>query len=194
MSGDAGGAGRRGPDFEALYRADADPFDVAGSWYERRKQAAALALLPRERYRLAWDAAAGTGQLAAALGERADRVVASDAAAAAVELLAGRGLEACRSALPAVPAAARGADLIVLAEVLYYLDPTGQAAAIEAAAAAAAPEADLVAIHWRRDGADLATSGEDATRRLDETLAGREWTLVARLDDEAFAIRCWRSR
>lgn len=181
------------PDFEALYREDPDPFDVAGSWYERRKQAIALALLPRERYLLAWDAAAGTGELAEALRGRADRVLASDAADAAVALLEQRGLDVCRSALPAVPEGARGADLVVLGEVLYYLGASAQEAAIEAIDEAVAPSADLLAIHWLGDGDDLAEPGPAATERLDAALGRRGWARLAALDDGDFAIRIWRT-
>jgi len=34
------------PDFESMYRADSDPWQVQTSWYERRKLAVLLASLP----------------------------------------------------------------------------------------------------------------------------------------------------
>jgi hypothetical protein len=36
--------------FDAMYRAAADPWGFEDRWYERRKYAISLALLPAERY------------------------------------------------------------------------------------------------------------------------------------------------
>lgn len=185
------------PDFDARYRDDPDPFDVETSWYERRKEAIALALLPRARYRLAWDAAAGTGALSRALAERADAVVASDASAVAVERMRERCLEAEVAALPTVPDAARGCQLCVLAEVLYYLPEDARAATLEAVGAALAPGGDLLAVHWTGDGEDLAISGAALREELDAALGtgsapAAGWRLLASLDDEDFSMRVWR--
>ena len=79
-----------GPDVDAWYAEQDDPFGVGTRWYERRKRAVVAAALQRERYRLCWDAACGTGHLAQDLVPRCERLVASDAAARAVELTRGR--------------------------------------------------------------------------------------------------------
>lgn len=182
-----------GPDFDRLYREHDDPFEVETSWYERRKQSVLLATLPRERYRRAWDAAAGTGALAAALAERADDVLATDSSPVAVERLIARGLDAEHNRLPHVPNRAHGADLIVLAEVLYYFDDADAEATLAAIAGSCAPGADLVAVNWLGDGDDLACPGPVATRRFDEWLAAAGWHPLVHLDDDRFALRCWRS-
>ena len=106
----------RRPDFETLYQHDADPFDVATSWYERRKEAVLLSSLTREHYASAWDAACGTGHLAHALGERCDRVLATDASPTAVRLTADRTRDAPRvralvSRLPVRPVEAAAVEL-----------------------------------------------------------------------------------
>lgn len=195
MSAESVGAGsRRAPDFDRLYRLDPDPFGVERTWYERRKQATALALLPRERYRFAWDAAAGTGALAVALEQRCDRVLASDAAPIAVDRLRGRGLDAMLNRLPDVPSAANGADLVVLSEVLYYLDPSAARQAIDAIIRSAAPGTDLLSVHWLGTGPDLAVPGADATEALDAAVLDAGWRRLVHLDDEGFALRCWRNR
>src|SRR6476620_11863472 len=116
----------RRPDFETLYQHDADPFDVATSWYERRKEAVLLSSLTRERYASAWDVACGTGHLAHALGERCDRVLATEASPTAVRLTEDRTRDTRQvrslvSRLPDRPVDAAGVELTVVAEVLYYL-------------------------------------------------------------------------
>ena len=53
------------PDFEALYQADADPWQVRSSFYEARKLDLLLACLSRPMYDAAWDPSCGVGELAA---------------------------------------------------------------------------------------------------------------------------------
>ena len=81
------------PDFDTLYRADPDPWQVASSFYEQRKRAVVLASLTRARYRSAWDPGCGTGELAVHLATRADSVLATDISGEAVRLTAARCAE-----------------------------------------------------------------------------------------------------
>ena len=101
------------PDFDRLYASDPDPWQVATSWYERRKIDIALACLRRPRYRFAWDAACGTGELAAMLAARCDAVLASDASDRACALTTARcaqvpGVRVEQGALPALPGSLAG--------------------------------------------------------------------------------------
>lgn len=94
------------PDFDTLYRADPDPWQVTSSFYEQRKQAVLLASLTRPTYVSAWDPACGTGELAAGLALRVDSLLATDASPEAVRITTARcaGLSqvtASRSASPA---------------------------------------------------------------------------------------------
>lgn len=169
------------PDFDALYRADPDPFGVGTRWYEVRKRALVMACLSRSTYRLAWDAAAGTGHLARDLAYRCDAVIASDASAVAVAALTNvpsnatgaatalpPGVTALHSALPAIPEPARSADLAVVSEVLYYLDDDARAAT---AAALASLQAEIVCVQWRHHPEDAYISGEAADAELASRLA-----------------------
>lgn len=194
-------APRRRPDFEALYRSDSDPWDVATSWYERRKTALVLACLRRERYRLAWDPACGTGELAAHLADRSDRVVATDQSVRAVELTRARGhahrdrLTCAVSELPEVPAAlaesGHAPDLVVLSEVLYYLDDPARAATYAMLDALAAPDADLVSVHWWPTPEEAAVAGAHAHRELGDALAARGWARLVTHTDEEFLVAVW---
>lgn len=184
-------------EFDALYESDRDPWEVATSWYERRKIALALAVLRRERYGVAWDAACGTGDLTAALAQRATRVVATDSSPAACELTRQSTATIDHvtiecSALPARPAALAGpADLIVLSEVLYYLDEADLVATFETVATACHDRTDVVAVHWRPRPERAHTTGGAAQRALNDALIGRGFERVITHTDVEFVLALW---
>jgi hypothetical protein len=211
----------RTPDFDALYRSDPDPFAVGSSWYEQRKIAVVLACLARPEYDAGWDAAAGTGHLAAGLASRCRRVLATDASGVAVAALtagpqpgptpgpasaAEAGREAVpapsggrpvlpahvsvqRSALPEVPAAARGVDLVVVSEVLYYLPDRERAATLGMLAGLGA---EVVAVHWRHHPGDAFLSGADTHRELDRALTSAGLVRAVWHDDTDFVLTTHR--
>ncbi|MCW2756628.1 MAG: hypothetical protein JWO46_374 [Nocardioidaceae bacterium] len=178
--------------FERLYRADPDPFRVATSWYERRKQAALVAALTQERYPLVWDCAAGTGLLALALltNERCERLLATDASPTAVRLTAQLledlpGAHSVESTLPSIPEAARAADLTIAAEVLYYL---ADGPRCEAMQALARQHGELVSVHWRHHPDDAHLSGVEVTAELDDTLRWSGCTRSVHQEDTDFVL------
>ena len=191
------------PDFDRMYASDPDPWQVATSWYERRKIDIALACLRRPRYRFAWDAACGTGDLAARLADRCDAVLASDASAQACALTAARCAQVPQvrveqSALPALPAGLQagprvgpGPDLVVLSEFLYYLDDEARARTAARVADVAAPEADLLAVHWTPQPEDAHLSGGRAHRELDDTLRAGGWGRLVSHQDTEFVLTLW---
>ncbi len=200
-----------------MYTADPDPWEVATSWYEQRKLGIVLASLRRPSYRLAWDAACGTGELAARIAGRCATVVATDASAPAVELTRRRITQAgaanvvvARNALPELPDALRGVpggaalpaapepreepeppDLIVLSEVLYYLDDRQRADTTRGVGALAGPATDVVAVHWRPRPDDGYLSGEAVQRELNDVLVDAGWCRVVTHTDVEFVMACW---
>lgn len=196
------------PDFDRLYASDPDPWQVATSWYERRKMDIVLACLRRRRYRFAWDAGCGTGDLAAMLAARCDDVLASDASDQACALTSARcaqvpGVRVERAALPALPASLSGSsadsrarsgagpDLVVLSEFLYYLDEEARAQTAAQVAAVAAPEADVLAVHWAPRPEDAQLSGVRAHRELDDTLRAGGWGRLVSHQDTEFVLTLW---
>ena len=72
---------------------------------------------------LAWDCATGSGQAASALVAHFERVVASDASAAQLAQAAAHPrIEYCVAAAESPPPAARGADLMTVAQALHWFD------------------------------------------------------------------------
>jgi SAM-dependent methyltransferase len=180
-------------DFEATYQSDPDPFDVDGSWYERRKESLLLAGLTRERYASAWDCACGTGHLARALAERCDHVLATDASPTAVRLTKERnatapGVRCAVSKLPDRPAGVGDTDLTVVAEVLYYLPDDDRAEALDLLTGM---QGELVAVHWRHHPDDAYLSGAAVTDELGGALTAAGWTLSWRHDDTDFVMAGW---
>ncbi len=113
------------PDFDALYSADPDPWQVQSSWYERRKRSVLMASLPRELYRSGWEPGCGPGVTTVALASRAASLVASDLSSVAVDAARRRcaslpHVRCVVSTLPDVPVDGV-VDLVVAAEFLYYV-------------------------------------------------------------------------
>lgn len=196
-------------DFDAVYRDNADPYGVESTWYERRKEEIVLAALTSRHYSLAWDAAAGTGSLARRLEERAKRVVATDASEVAVPRMADRGLETYVSALPRVPDTAEGADLILVSEVLYYLDEPARRETYAALRRALVTGGELVFVHWRHDADDFQLPGDAVTREIEAEFGAGvpssagdgsapsspgdtpSWEPLIQIDDQDFALRSY---
>jgi SAM-dependent methyltransferase len=202
MTSDAGddSAARRTPDFDRLYAQDDDPWDVATSWYEQRKIDIVLASLRRRRYGTAWDAACGTGHLAARLLSRCDSLWATDGSAEAAEITRARlarrtghgcHVEVAENTLPSVPAGLPPVDLIILSEVLYYLDEPGRAANVAALAAASHEGTDIVAVHWWPEPESAWTSGAQSQREVNDALGARGWGRVVTHTDAEFVLACW---
>ncbi|WP_099023887.1 SAM-dependent methyltransferase [Mycolicibacterium palauense] len=155
--------------FDKMYRAEEDPWRLASRWYERRKYAISVALLPRARYRHAFEPGCSIGMLTQRLAEVCDRVSAVDVAepalAAARRRLADAGC-ADRVTL------GRGSldqgwpdgpfDLLVLSEVAYYLDGRLLAAVLRREIPRLAPDATVLAAHWRHRVPEYPLSGDAA--------------------------------
>jgi SAM-dependent methyltransferase len=150
--------------FDEMYAASPDPWGLAHRWYEQRKYALTLAVLPRQRYRSAYEPGCSVGVLSEQLAGRCDRLLAADAALPAVRAararLAGRPNAVVEHrAVPAEWPDGRF-DLIVLSEIGYYLDLPDLGRLVRLAVEALEPGGDLVAVHWRHPVADYPLRGD----------------------------------
>lgn len=180
------------PDFDALYRAEPDPWSVRTSPYEQRKLSITLACLNRPRYVAAWDPACGVGELAFRLADRADRVLATDASAEAVALTRQRcadraGVEVARSRLP-LPSTWTGLDLIVLSEFCYYLEAADRRSMLTMINSVAADNAEVLSVHWRFKPHDGWLSGESVQREIAGGLRRSGWTQTTHHLDTNFIL------
>jgi LmbE family N-acetylglucosaminyl deacetylase len=175
--------------FRDLYADATDPWGTATKWYERRKRAVALAVLPLRRYGFAVEPACGTGVLTRALADRCDHVLAFDPVTEAVRQAraATAGLpqvEVRQAALPAgLPKGP--ADLVVFSEILYYLDEDDLHDTVDRTAAAVRPGGHVLAVHWRPWAAEAPRDGVAAHRAL---LARPEFEVVVDHLDAEFVL------
>lgn len=151
--------------FDELYAAGEDPWGYDSRWYEQRKRALALAALTRSRYPRALELGCSTGAFTEPLAERCDRLLAVDAASAAVDLASARlaahpGVEVRRHDLAhGVPGGTF--DLVVFSEVGYYLDDDVLRRVLEGARDALSENGELLVVHWRHPSAVLRRSAEE---------------------------------
>ena len=116
--------------FDRMYSESADPWQLRDRWYERRKYAITMALLPYERYRHAFEPGCSIGVLTEQLTGRCDHVTCIDVAAAALDATHRRLVDAGRRSQVTLlrssldePWPQGPFDLVVLSELCYYLDP-----------------------------------------------------------------------
>lgn len=154
--------------FDALYRRNPDPWGFRSSDYEKEKYAATVAALPRARYRHALELGCSIGELTRLLASRADHVTAVETSAVALSAarLACAGLNHVDFVQAHVPEGdwERSVDVVVLSEILYYLDVP----AVERLASRimrCAPDADLVLVHWTGK-TNYPLSGDEAASRF----------------------------
>jgi SAM-dependent methyltransferase len=173
--------------FDAVYAAAEDPWSMRTRWYERRKYALTTAVLPRERYGDGLEVGCSVGELTARLAARCDRLTGWDASAAAVERATARvaGEAHVRVEQAVVPDAPLPAvDLLVLSEVLYYLD----AADLQRFLTQVRTGGTLLAVHWRHPVTDYPQSGDAVHEALRAALP---WPRVATHTEPDLLLDCW---
>jgi len=152
--------------FEDLYERRDDPWRFATRWYEERKRAMTLGVLPRRRYASVLELGCSTGLITEQLAARADAVLALDISQGAVDI-ARNGLRHLdnvrveradvRDGLPP-----GSFDLILVSEVAYYLAQHEVVALAAEIRSRLAPSAEVVLCHWRWPVDDYPLSGDDA--------------------------------
>ena len=148
--------------FDGLYAADPDPWRFANSPYEAEKYAATLAALPPGQFADALEVGCSIGILTAQLTRRCDRLLALDVAAAALAQARQHcpGVRFERRRIPQAWPPGRF-DLILLSEVLYYLDEAGINAVADCACRALQPGGCILLVHYLGE-TDYPATGDEA--------------------------------
>ena len=140
--------------FEALYAEDADPWKFKTSDYERAKYEDTLAMLDRASYRAALEIGCSIGVFTRKLAGRCLHVTATEPSE--------RALKAAREALTDPRDVPSGRfDLVVLSEVLYYLDPSDAEEAMRLCCDRLEPGGEIVLCHWLGE-TDYPLTGDEA--------------------------------
>ena len=162
--------------FDQMYSHSADPWELATRWYEQRKYAITLSLLPCQRYQHAFEPGCSIGVLTALLTQRCTRVTATDVAAAALENASRRLTKAGLSDQVTLlrrsmdqPWPPGPFDLVVLSEVGYYMASDELRTVLDRECPQLADGATVVAAHWRHPVDDYPMSGDDANNVIAAT-------------------------
>jgi SAM-dependent methyltransferase len=178
-----------------MYAVDPDPWGFADRWYEQRKYALTLAALTRQRYRSVFEPGCSIGVLTAQLALRCDRLLAVD--------LVDTAVQNARRAVGDLPDGSAEVvverwdahedwptetfDLIVVSEMLYYLDPPDARRFMDQAAGHLDADGELLLVHWRERVPEYPMTGDEAhalaiaTRGLDVQASYEDDDLVLHL-------------
>ena len=178
----------RGAVFDGLYAGGSDPWALETSAYEASKRAATLAALPRARYPAAFEVGCGPGLLTEGLAERCDRLLSLDVSRVA----AGRAADRMASApqvevrVGEVPRdwPAGAFDLIVMAEILYFLTPDEVDRTAAMAHASLRPDGHCLLVNWTGPN-DLPLDGDSAAARF---RAAAPWAAIHERQAEGYRL------
>ena len=176
--------------FDALYASDSDPWKLASSGYEREKYAITVASLPKPHYQSAFEIGCSIGVLTQKLAARCDRLLAIDAALASL-------IEARRrcAKLPNVRIDQMfvpdewpddAFDLILLSEVVYFMDEQDVARLTAQTAHCLRPSGNVVLVHWT-GATNYPLSGDEAAELFIDMI-GPAVNVVSRSRYDAFRI------
>lgn len=162
--------------FDDIYGRDDDPWRFRTSAYERAKYDATLAALPRPRYVRALEVGCSIGVLTRDLAPRCASLLAVDASEK--PLAAARALLADAPHVSFAPMRApddwppegEPFDLILLSEVVYYLDRADVWRLAARVGGSLAPNGDCLLVHWTGD-TDYPLSGDEAAECFLEAAA-----------------------
>lgn len=173
------------PALDRLHEERDEPWHADTRWYEERKRALVLAMLPSHRHGATLEVGCSTGVLAAALAARCSRVLAVDSSDAAVRAARQRveGLDNVvveRRDLPAEWPPGRF-DLVVVSEVGYFLSPRDLERLVAAVVASLADDGVVVLCHWRHDVEGWVLDGRDVHTAFE---AGAGWSRLATYRDD----------
>jgi SAM-dependent methyltransferase len=161
--------------FDQMYAASDDPWGFTTRWYEKRKYALTLAMLPREHYDSAFEPGCSIGIMTEQLAPRCARVLSCDVAPAAVQSAAARasrypGVRVERRVLPR-EWPSEDFDLIVFSEFLYYFGGPDLQVVLDLARSALRPGGTLIAVHWRHPVPEYPRGGDE----VHDVLASQGW-------------------
>jgi SAM-dependent methyltransferase len=151
--------------FDDMYARSPDPWGFTSRWYEARKYAITMAMLPKANYRDAFEPGCSIGVLSQLLAPRCEHLLSCDIATAAVKSAAKRtatrrNVRVQQRALPRDWPKGQF-DLIVLSEILYYFAGPDLDQVLNLTVAALRPGASLLAVHWRHPVAEYPRSGDN---------------------------------
>jgi SAM-dependent methyltransferase len=167
--------------FDAKFEASDDPWRTFDDLDERLKHRAILHAMGPGPWGRVLEIAAGNGSNSAAIAPRALRLDATEATSSGTALVAKairvrpKRARAIRLAVPARLPRSRY-DVVVIAELLYYLSPAAMRRTARDTASALGPRGLLVLAHHRIDFPDFAQHAAHIQRRF-LAATSRDWSV-----------------
>jgi trans-aconitate methyltransferase len=155
-----------------MYEHADDPWGFAYRWYEERKRAITLAALPEPRYRTAFEPGCSIGIFTSILARRCDFILAGDISDSALKQATDRlsdhpNVQLRRIRLPA-EWPNQEFELVVLSEILYYLDTADLRETVGKAVGSVAPHGTLLSVHWRHAVPDYPQTGDVVQKAVEQ--------------------------
>ena len=193
--------------FEEIYRASDDPWQYQSRWYEVRKRQLCLASLVHSHYQNGIELGCANGVFSQALADRCQHLLCIDANPKAIQLTAQRNagfshIEVQQGLIPqdlpqpdssqpdsSQDPSQHGFDLIVINEILYYLNSNEIAQVIAWIKQQLKPQGTLLCCHWRYPIEHFDLTGVDVHKQLREQLPFLQYLT---LDDQDFILDIWQ--
>lgn len=158
--------------FERLHRDTANPWEVAGRFYEQRKRALTMGSLPRPRFARTLEVGCSVGVLTKELAGRSDVLLALDTSETAVRrtneaLIRDESAKAVLATVPGDwPQEEAPFDLIVLSETGYFLSSDQLAEVIRLIRGSLTDDGVLLLCHWRHPIEGWELDGDTVHQRV----------------------------
>jgi 2-polyprenyl-3-methyl-5-hydroxy-6-metoxy-1,4-benzoquinol methylase len=179
--------------FDALYALNqGDPWQYEQRWYEQRKRQICLAILPHLQFDSAIEIGCSNGIFSQELARRTNSLMCLDANNTAIHLAQER-----LQAYPHVQVLQRIVpddlpeqkfQLIVVSEILYYLNPIALQQVLTWLHTALEPGGCILSCHWRAPISGFSLNGEDVHQYLKAHL---NYSHRLSLQDSDFLIDLW---
>ncbi|WP_313738156.1 class I SAM-dependent methyltransferase [Acinetobacter sp.] len=178
--------------FDELYKNNDDPWEYEQRWYERRKRQICLSLLLKSQYDNVLEIGCSNGVFSEQLARRAKHLTSLDANAKAVQIAQKRldslpHVQVIQKRIPEqFPAGSF--DLIVISEIMYYLQPSELSELIHKVENGLTPQGKVLCCHWRYPIEGFALKGEDVHQVLRQQFSLNHYL---NLNDPDFIIDLW---
>ena len=173
------------PSLEQLHRDSAEPWGADTRWYEERKRALLLAMLPDRELGRVLELGCSTGVTSEALAARSRELVAIDSSESAVAAASARlaglpGVDVQQGSIPDHWPPGRF-DAVVLSEVGYFLSPGALERTVAAVRSCLADDGVVLLCHWRHPVEGWVLDGSDVHAAFS---AVPDWARLAQYLDE----------
>ncbi len=178
--------------FDELYKNNDDPWGYEQRWYEQRKRQICLSLLLKSQYDNVLEIGCSNGVFSEQLARRAKHLTSLDANAKAIQLAQKRldSLSHVQVIQQRIPEQfpAGSFDLIVISEIMYYLQQPELTELIHKVENSLTPQGMVLCCHWRYPIEGFALKGEEVHQVLRQQFSLNHYL---NLNDPDFIVDLW---